>query len=154
MARSIKGKGAFHWSRAERSTADSWPAPVPVKTNPCTPAWSSAGISAAGGSTQPCRIATCGHEDESVRAAKGTRGAPQCGFSNMACEILNFHGVEYASRDVLSSDELRNGIKEFTSWPTIPQVFIDGEFVGGCDILRQMLQDGELEKALKANANK
>ena len=60
--------------------------------------------------------------------------------------------VEYASRDVLSSEELRNGIKEFTSWPTIPQVFIDGEFLGGCDILRQMHQDGELEKALKANA--
>ena len=48
----------------------------------------------------------------------------------MACQILNFHGVEYASRDVLSSEELRNGIKEFTSWPTIPQVFIDGEFLG------------------------
>ena len=83
---------------------------------------------------------------------EGHSRRPQCGFSNMACQILNFHGVEYASRDVLSSEELRNGIKEFTSWPTIPQVFIDGEFLGGCDILRQMHQDGELEKALKANA--
>jgi monothiol glutaredoxin len=62
---------------------------------------------------------------------------------------LNFHGVEYETRNVLASEELRNGIKEFTSWPTIPQVFIDGEFVGGCDILRQMHSDGELEKLLK-----
>ena len=80
---------------------------------------------------------------------KGTPGAPQCGFSNMAVQILNFHGVEYATRNVLASEELRNGIKEFSAWPTIPQVFIDGEFVGGCDILRQMHSDGELEKALK-----
>ena len=83
---------------------------------------------------------------------KGTPSAPQCGFSNMACQILNFHGVEYETRNVLASEELRNGIKEFTSWPTIPQVFIDGEFVGGCDILRQMHSDGELEKALKGGA--
>lgn len=83
---------------------------------------------------------------------KGTPAAPQCGFSNMACQILNFHGVEYATRNVLASEELRNGVKEFTSWPTIPQVFIDGEFVGGCDILKQMHADGELEKALKTTA--
>ena len=80
---------------------------------------------------------------------KGTPSAPQCGFSNMAVQILNFHGVEYATRNVLASEDVRNGIKEFSSWPTIPQVFIDGEFVGGCDILRQMHSDGELEKALK-----
>lgn len=83
---------------------------------------------------------------------KGTPGAPQCGFSNMAVQILNFHNADFASRDVLASEELRNGIKEFTSWPTIPQVFIDGEFVGGCDILRQMHSDGELEKLLKKAA--
>ena len=80
---------------------------------------------------------------------KGTPAAPQCGFSNMAIQILNFHNTEFATRNVLASDDLRNGIKEFTSWPTIPQVFIDGEFVGGCDILRQMHSDGELEKLLK-----
>ena len=67
----------------------------------------------------------------------------------MAVQILNFHNTEFAYRNVLASDDLRNGIKEFTSWPTIPQVFIDGEFVGGCDILRQMHSDGELEKLLK-----
>ena len=83
---------------------------------------------------------------------KGTPGAPQCGFSNMAVQILNFHGVEYSTRNVLASEDLRNGIKAFSSWPTIPQVFIDGEFVGGCDILRQMHSDGELEKALKPDA--
>ena len=70
----------------------------------------------------------------------------------MAVQILNFHNADFASRGVLASEELRNGIKEFTSWPTIPQVFIDGEFVGGCDILRQMHSDGELEKLLKKAA--
>ena len=80
---------------------------------------------------------------------KGTPAAPRCGFSNMAVQILNFHGASFASRDVLSSDELRAGIKTFTSWPTVPQVFIDGEFIGGCDILRQMHDDGSLAKELE-----
>ena len=111
-------------------------------------------VHATGNAEVQAAIAQDVAENRVILYMKGTPGAPQCGFSNMACQILNFHGVEYASRDVLSSDELRNGIKEFTSWPTIPQLFIDGEFVGGCDILRQMHQDGELEKALKANANK
>ena len=77
---------------------------------------------------------------------KGSPNAPQCGFSNVACRILDHYGVPYASRNVLASDALRNGIKSFSNWPTIPQVFIGGEFLGGSDILMTMHQDGSLKK--------
>lgn len=79
---------------------------------------------------------------------KGVPEAPMCGFSNMACRILDAYGVKYGSRDVLVDPELREGIKKHTHWPTIPQIFIDGEFVGGSDILMQMHQNGELHDAL------
>ncbi|CAH0386154.1 unnamed protein product [Bemisia tabaci] len=75
---------------------------------------------------------------------KGVPDAPRCGFSNAVVQILRMHDVKYDAHDVLADESLRNGIKEFSSWPTIPQVFIDGEFVGGCDILLQMHQNGEL----------
>ena len=78
---------------------------------------------------------------------KGIPEAPMCGFSNMACRILDAYDVEYGSRNVLEDPELREGIKKVTHWPTIPQIFIKGEFVGGSDILLQMHQKGELEKA-------
>ena len=77
---------------------------------------------------------------------KGSPNAPQCGFSNVACRILDHYGIPYASRNVLASDALRNGIKSFSNWPTIPQVFIGGEFLGGSDILMTMHQDGSLKK--------
>lgn len=80
---------------------------------------------------------------------KGSPSAPQCGFSNMACRILDHHGVDYASRNVLASDELRNGIKEFSAWPTIPQLYVKGEFVGGSDIMMNMHQSGELADLFK-----
>lgn len=80
---------------------------------------------------------------------KGVPEAPKCGFSNAVVQILRMHGVEYDSHDVLESDSIRQGIKDFTNWPTIPQVFLDGEFVGGCDILLQMHQNGELIEELK-----
>lgn len=79
---------------------------------------------------------------------KGVPTQPMCGFSNMAARILDAYGVEYGSRDVLSDPELREGIKEYTMWPTIPQVFIEGEFVGGSDILMEMHKSGELEQKL------
>ncbi len=79
---------------------------------------------------------------------KGVPTQPMCGFSNMAARILDAYGVEYGSRDVLSDPELREAIKEYTMWPTIPQVFIDGEFVGGSDILMEMHKSGELEQKL------
>eukprot|EP00230_Micromonas_polaris_P002453 CAMPEP_0119207618 /NCGR_PEP_ID=MMETSP1327-20130426/77_1 /TAXON_ID=38833 /ORGANISM="Micromonas pusilla, Strain RCC2306" /LENGTH=170 /DNA_ID=CAMNT_0007204027 /DNA_START=17 /DNA_END=529 /DNA_ORIENTATION=+ len=103
----------------------------------------------SGASAIQAAIAKDVAENKVLLYMKGTPSAPQCGFSNMAVQILNSHGVEYATRNVLASEDTRNGIKEFSSWPTIPQVFIHGEFVGGCDILRQMHADGELEKTLK-----
>jgi len=77
---------------------------------------------------------------------KGTPEQPQCGFSNMACQILNAYGFQYGSRNVLADAGIREGVKEFTGWPTIPQVFMEGEFVGGSDILMEMHKSGELEK--------
>jgi len=83
---------------------------------------------------------------------KGNPEAPKCGFSNAVVQILRMHGVEYDHHDVLSDDELRQGIKDFSNWPTIPQIFINGEFVGGCDILLQMHQNGELIDELQKKA--
>ena len=80
---------------------------------------------------------------------KGTPQFPQCGFSATAAEILRRCGVsEYASFNVLQDDALRQGIKDYSNWPTIPQLYVDGEFVGGCDIVREMYQSGELQQIL------
>merc|ERR1712178_330223 len=79
---------------------------------------------------------------------KGVPEAPQCGFSMTVCRILDFYGAKYGSRNVLADQDIREGIKNYTSWPTIPQVFIDGEFVGGCDIMISMHEEGELASAL------
>ncbi|KAH8393013.1 hypothetical protein KR200_000146 [Drosophila serrata] len=80
---------------------------------------------------------------------KGNPQAPRCGFSNAVVQILRMHGVQYDAHDVLQNEALRQGVKDYTDWPTIPQVFIDGEFVGGCDILLQMHQSGDLIEELK-----
>lgn len=82
---------------------------------------------------------------------KGSPDFPQCGFSGQVVQILNYLGVDYASANVLESDELREGIKTYTNWPTIPQLYVKGEFVGGCDIIREMFQAGELQDHLTAN---
>jgi len=76
---------------------------------------------------------------------KGTPGFPQCGFSGQVVQILDYLGADYKGINVLTSDELRQGIKEFSNWPTIPQLYVKGEFVGGCDIIREMFQAGELQ---------
>ncbi|MBB5701564.1 monothiol glutaredoxin [Ochrobactrum daejeonense] len=76
---------------------------------------------------------------------KGTPGFPQCGFSGQVVQILDYLGVDYKGVNVLSSDDLRQGIKEYSSWPTIPQLYVKGEFVGGCDIVREMFQSNELQ---------
>jgi len=82
---------------------------------------------------------------------KGTPQFPQCGFSATAAEILRRCGIDdYASFDILQDEALRQGIKEFSNWPTIPQLYVDGEFVGGCDIMREMYQSGELQQILAA----
>ncbi len=77
---------------------------------------------------------------------KGTPDFPQCGFSGQVAQILNYLEVEYASANVLESDDLREGIKQYSNWPTIPQLYVKGEFVGGCDIIREMAQEGELQQ--------
>ena len=77
---------------------------------------------------------------------KGSKLMPQCGFSNNVVQILNTLGVSYETIDVLADSEIRQGIKEYSNWPTIPQVYIDGEFVGGSDILIELYQNGELEQ--------
>ena len=80
---------------------------------------------------------------------KGVPSAPRCGFSNAVCQIFRMHNVEIDSHDVLEDEELRQGIKEYSNWPTIPQVYFKGEFIGGCDILLQMHQSGELVEELE-----
>ena len=80
---------------------------------------------------------------------KGTPQFPQCGFSGQVVQILDHLGVPYKGVNVLDSEELRNGIKAYANWPTIPQLYVKGEFVGGCDIIREMFQSGELQNALK-----
>jgi monothiol glutaredoxin len=79
---------------------------------------------------------------------KGTPGFPQCGFSGQVVQILDYLGVDYKGVNILTSDELRQGIKEYSQWPTIPQLYVKGEFVGGCDIIREMFQAGELQTFL------
>jgi monothiol glutaredoxin len=76
---------------------------------------------------------------------KGTPVFPQCGFSSMAVQILTHLGVKFAARDVLADPAVRQGIKDFSNWPTIPQLYVKGEFVGGADIMREMYESGELK---------
>lgn len=80
---------------------------------------------------------------------KGSKDAPQCGFSSTAVQILNALGVEFEAVDVLASDRLREGVKEYSSWPTFPQIFVDGELFGGCDILVEAYTSGDLPDRLK-----
>lgn len=80
---------------------------------------------------------------------KGTPQMPQCGFSSQVVQILDFVGVEYKAVNVLANEDVRNGIKEYSNWPTIPQLYVKGEFVGGCDIVREMFQEGELQTHLE-----
>jgi len=80
---------------------------------------------------------------------KGTKDFPQCGFSAATSHVLKTLGVNFLDVDVLRDPEVRQGIKEFSDWPTIPQLYIKGEFIGGCDIVKEMAQSGELEELLK-----
>ncbi|MDX2236053.1 MAG: Grx4 family monothiol glutaredoxin [Hyphomonadaceae bacterium] len=80
---------------------------------------------------------------------KGVAEQPQCGFSQMVVRVLDHLGVDFHDVNVLADPELREGVKAFTNWPTIPQLYVKGEFVGGCDIVREMFQAGELQALLK-----
>ncbi|WP_424970333.1 Grx4 family monothiol glutaredoxin [Dinoroseobacter sp. S76] len=82
---------------------------------------------------------------------KGTKSMPQCGFSSRVAGVLNFMGVEYTDVNVLADEEIRQGIKDFSDWPTIPQLYVKGEFVGGCDIITEMTLSGELDTMFDDN---
>jgi monothiol glutaredoxin len=84
-------------------------------------------------------------ENDVVLFMKGTADQPMCGFSNQVVRILDHLGVDYVDVNVLADEDIRQGVKDFTSWPTIPQLYVKGEFVGGCDIVREMFQTGELK---------
>ena len=79
---------------------------------------------------------------------KGTPAFPQCGFSGQVVQILDYLGVPYKGVNVLENMEIREGVKAYSSWPTIPQLYVKGEFIGGCDIVREMFQAGELQEML------
>lgn len=81
---------------------------------------------------------------------KGTPNFPQCGFSGQMVQILDYLGVDYKGINVLEDDDLRQGIKDYAQWPTIPQLYVKGEFQGGCDIVREMFQANELQDHLKS----
>jgi len=94
------------------------------------------------------RIAKDVAENEVLLFMKGTPVFPQCGFSAAVVQILSELGVKFKSVDVLKDAEIRQGIKEFSNWPTIPQLYVKGEFVGGCDIVKEMFEQGELDTYL------
>lgn len=87
-------------------------------------------------------------ENDVVVFMKGTPVFPQCGFSSQVVQVLTYLGVKFKSVNVLEDMDIRQGIKEFSDWPTIPQLYVKGEFVGGCDIVREMFQSGELTELL------
>ena len=80
---------------------------------------------------------------------KGTPDSPQCGFSSQVVQILNYLGIEFSSVNVLENESIRNGIKEYTKWPTIPQLYVKNEFIGGADIVREMFEENELKEFLE-----
>ena len=88
-------------------------------------------------------------QNQVVLFMKGTREMPQCGFSSRVAGVLNYMNVPYLDVNVLADDEIRQGIKDFSDWPTIPQLYVKGEFVGGCDIVTEMNLSGELDKLLE-----
>ena len=90
-------------------------------------------------------------DNEVVLFMKGTPVFPQCGFSSQVVQILSYLGVSFRGVNVLDNDELREGIKAFSNWPTIPQLYVKGEFLGGCDIIREMFEEDELREFFKEN---
>ena len=91
-------------------------------------------------------------ENDVVLYLKGTAAQPRCGFSNQVVRILDHMGVDYVDVDVLADDAIRQGVKDFANWPTVPQLYVKGEFVGGCDIVREMFQTGELKALFEEKA--
>jgi len=90
-------------------------------------------------------------ENDVVLFMKGTKMMPQCGFSSRVAGVLNYMGVTFEDVNVLADEDIRQGIKEFSDWPTIPQLYVKGEFVGGCDIITEMTLSGELDTLFTEN---
>ena len=95
------------------------------------------------------RIESLVNDNKILVFMKGSKLMPQCGFSNNVVQIMNMLGVPYETVDVLADNDIRQGIKEFSNWPTIPQVYINGEFIGGSDIMVEMYQKGELQQMVE-----
>ncbi|MFN4158210.1 MAG: Grx4 family monothiol glutaredoxin [Gemmobacter sp.] len=89
-------------------------------------------------------------KNDVVLFMKGNKMMPQCGFSSRVAGVLNYMGVEFADVNVLADAEIRQGIKDFSEWPTIPQLYVKGEFIGGCDIVTEMTLSGELDALFEA----
>jgi monothiol glutaredoxin len=96
------------------------------------------------------RIRDLVEKNKVVLFMKGTKSFPQCGFSNAVVEVLKREGVPFETVNVLADPEIRQGIKDFSNWPTIPQLYVAGKFIGGCDIVTEMHNTGELSKELTA----
>jgi monothiol glutaredoxin len=96
------------------------------------------------------RLAELVSKNKVLLFMKGNKSFPQCGFSNQVVQILKKEGVEFETVNVLSDPDIRQGIKEFSNWPTIPQLYVNGKFVGGCDIVTEMHASGELDKELRS----
>ena len=90
-------------------------------------------------------------KNDVVLYMKGTKSMPQCGFSSRVAGVLNYMGVDFVDVNVLADADIRQGIKDFSDWPTIPQLYVKGEFVGGCDIVTEMTLSGELDQLFEAN---
>lgn len=99
--------------------------------------------------TPESRIKDTVATNDVVLFMKGTKSMPQCGFSSRVAGVLNFMGVEFADVNVLADEGIRQGIKDYSDWPTIPQLYVKGEFVGGCDIITEMTLSGELDQLLE-----
>jgi len=95
------------------------------------------------------RISETIKSNDVVLYMKGTKSMPQCGFSSRVAGVLNYMSVDFADVNVLADEEVRSQIKDFSDWPTIPQLYVKGEFVGGCDIVTEMMLSGELDKLLE-----
>lgn len=97
------------------------------------------------------RIKALTEEKDVVLFMKGTPTFPQCGFSSTVVQILDYIGADYGAVNVLDDPEIRQGIKDYNNWPTIPQIFVKGEFIGGCDIVKEMFETGELRTMMTEN---
>lgn len=141
-------RNAFGLATRRSATTPATTAALLSRTS-ATPSFSSDAPTAPSPVATKAEITQLVQNNKVVVFMKGVPEAPRCGFSNAVVQIMRMHGVTYDSHNVLDNEAVRQGVKEFSDWPTIPQIYIAGEFVGGCDIVLQMHQNGELIEELK-----